>query len=226
MARVLIIDDDASLLDVLTLALEDAGHTVLRASDGKAGYALARDAEVIVSDVNMPGLDGFSLVRKLRAEGVTTPIMLLTSRDGEIDEALGLDLGADDYCEKPFRSRALMARIAALARRSGPGAGTERSEDRLSAGEMMIDRLRQQAFWRGTIVPMTMTELRILEDLVRRPGVVRSRDQILDHIHDDGTQVAPRLIDTYVRRIRRKIEALDPAFDRIETVIGAGYRWR
>lgn len=223
----LLIDDDRSLLDVLALSLEDAGHHVDVASDGAAGLArlgAAPPLDVVISDVNLPEVDGFTLVRRARAAGHTVPIVLLTSRDSEIDEALGLELGADDYVSKPFSVRVLLARVSALVRRARAEAPSETSLVR--AGDLVIDGARLEVRWRGAALTTTLTELRLLEILARGAGVVWTRDRLLDALRGQDTHVAPRLIDTYVRRLRKKLEALDAGFDRIETVIGAGYRWR
>ena len=231
MARILLIDDDASLLDVLTMAFEEAGHDVRTATDGKAGLAAARalDVDLVVSDVNMPLLDGFQLCRALRAERRHVPILLLTSRDSEIDEALGLELGADDYVAKPFRTRVLLARVASLLRRES--LRLTRDDDREEArtmvrGPLRLDPDRIEAHYGTAPITVTVTEFRLLECLARRPGVVLSRDRLLELLRGDDSVVADRIIDTYVRRLRRKLEEIDPRFDRIETVVGAGYRWK
>lgn len=230
MARILLVDDDAGLLAVLTLAFGDAGHEVVCAGDGRA--ALVRlergDIELLVTDVNMPELDGFALVRTLRARGDGLPILVLTARDDEIDEALGLELGADDYVTKPFSNRVLVSRVAALLRRQAirGGAPVEPPSAARRIGALELDDARLEVRWAGQLMTTTMTELRLLDALTRRPGIVLSRDALLERVRGDGTVVAPRIIDTYVNRLRRKLEAIDPAFDRIETVVGAGYRWR
>ena len=230
MPRVLLIDDDRQLLDVLSLAFEEAGYEVSTAPDGLAALAVlaARRPDAVVSDVNMPGLDGFQLCRTLRAKNDRIPFVLLTSRDGEIDEALGLDLGADDYVAKPFRTRVLLARVAALLRRETmrtEGAQAQ-AQPVVVRGSLEIDAERLEIRWRGKGLVTTVTEFRVVECLARRPGVVLSRDKLLDQIRGDGSVVGDRIVDTYVRRLRRKLEELDPSFDRIETVVGAGYRWR
>ena len=230
MARILLVDDDAGLLAVLTLAFGDAGHEVVCAGDGRA--ALIRleqgDIELLVTDVNMPELDGFALVRTLRGRGDALPILVLTARDDEIDEALGLELGADDYVTKPFSNRVLISRVAALLRRQAirGGAPVEPPSAARRIGALELDDTRLEVRWAGQLMTTTMTELRLLDALTRRPGIVLSRDALLERVRGDGTVVAPRIIDTYVNRLRRKLEAIDPAFDRIETVVGAGYRWR
>jgi DNA-binding response OmpR family regulator len=230
MARILLIDDDPNLLDMLAMAFEDAGHDVQTARDGVRGHRKATqgDPQLIVSDVNMPGMDGFTLCRRLREEGYTLPIVLLTARDTEIDEALGLELGADDYVVKPFSSRVLTARVAALLRREQfrSGADEAATGEVIEARALSLDLERLEARYAGERFETTVTEFRLLCALARRPGIVLSREQLLERIRGDDSVVAERLIDTYVRRLRRKIEAIEPSFDEIETVIGAGYRWR
>lgn len=227
MARVLLIDDDPSLLEVLTLAFEDAGHQVQMAADGAAGWrALATPGvELVVSDVNMPLIDGFALCRKLRAAGNGVPLILLTSRDSDIDEALGLDVGADDYVSKPFSTRVLLARVVALLRRSEVRGGAALAEPVLRVGRLELLPERVELRFHGQAVEVTLTEFRLLECLVRRPGIVFSRDRLLELLRGD-TAVDPRMVDTYVRRLRRKLEQVEPGAEVIETVIGAGYRLR
>lgn len=227
MARLLLIDDDPSLLEVLTLAFEDAGHTVSTAPDGAQGLrAIAEGGvELVLSDVNMPLIDGFALCRKLRESGSELPVILLTSRDSDIDEALGLDVGADDYVSKPFSTRALLSRVAALLRRSELRGGPAARGPELCVGRLALCPERVELRFAGTPVAVTVTEFRLLECLASRPGVVFSRDRLLESLRGD-TVVDPRIVDTYVRRLRRKLESVDPEADVIETVIGAGYRLR
>jgi len=230
-ARILLIDDDASLLDVLALACEDAGHEVTRASDGQSGLEkiTATKPDAVISDVNMPGIDGFSLCKKLRESGNQVPLILLTSRDNEIDEALGLELGADDYVPKPFSTRVLLARVQSLLRRETArkgGAPAPTPANTLAHGGLALDADRLEVTFQEKPIVVTVTEFRLLEAMIQRPGIVFSRTRLLEILRGDDTVVAERIIDTYVRRLRRKMEAIDPAFDRIETVVGAGYRWK
>lgn len=222
MARVLFADDDPAFREALALALEDGGHTVTAVVDGVA--VLERwatvDPEVLVADVNMPRLDGFSVCRRLRERGERVPIVLLTARDTEIDEALGLELGADDYITKPISTRVVLLRIAALIRRSRALAAP------VASTGLHLDRDRLEIAWNGQPVPMTVTEFRLVEALVARPGAVLRRDTLMDRMRGDDSVVDPRIVDTYIRRLRRKFEAIDMDFDRIETRVGAGYRWR
>jgi DNA-binding response OmpR family regulator len=229
MARLLLVDDDRTLLDALSLALEDAGHTVLTAPDGMVGLKKAQveAPEIVISDVNMPGLDGFTLCKRLRTAGITVPIVLLTARDTEIDQALGLELGADDYVVKPFSTRVLLARIGALLRREQLRKAPEPEADAtVVAGGLELRLERMEARFRDVPFQTTVTEFRLLTVLASRPGVVYTREQLLERIRGDDSVVVDRLVDTYVRRLRRKIEEIDPAFDGIETLVGAGYRWR
>lgn len=228
MARVLLVEDDRALVEALSMAFEDAGHEVAAAFDGREGLArIERDRpDVVICDVTLPRMDGLSLCRALRERGDRVPFVLLTARDSEIDQALGLDLGADDYVVKPASVRVLLARVGALLRRQALLASPASEPSLVVAGELVIDRERLTARWRGEPIETTVTELRLLEALASRPGAVLSRARLLVHARGDDSVVADRLIDTYVRRLRRKLEAIDPSFAALETVIGAGYRWK
>lgn len=230
--RLLLIDDDDALLDMLAMAFEDEGIEVVCAADGQQGLEEVARAkpDVVITDINMPRVDGFTLCRKLREQGNDVPLILLTSRDSEIDEALGLELGADDYVTKPFSSRVLVARVKALMRRqvarSEPTGAAEAQDRRVRCDELELDPARLEAFYKGEPFQVTLTEFRMLEVFAKNPGIVYSRQQLLDRIRGDDSIVAERIIDTYIRRLRRKLEEYDASFDRIETVVGAGYRWR
>jgi DNA-binding response OmpR family regulator len=225
--RLLLVDDDESLLEVLGFALEDAGYEVLKAADGNAAFtsASALSPDLIISDVNMPGLDGFALCKKLREAGNELPLILLTSRDNDIDEALGLELGADDYIHKPFSNRILLARIKALLRREEMRQGAQANDAILVVGKLNLHPERLEIRFLDEPLDVTVTEFRLVQALAEKPGRVFSRGQLLDQIRGDDSVVAERLVDTYVRRLRRKFEAIDTEFAAIETVVGAGYRW-
>lgn len=229
MTRILVVDDDQSVLDVLVMACEDEGFEVTSAVDGQQALVSIANTrpDVMISDVNMPKLDGFSVCRRLRESGDDLPIILLTSRDNDIDEALGLELGADDFVAKPFSTRVLMARVKALLRRQeikqsdGP-----RQVELLELGSIRIDAETMDVQLNEQSLSLTVTEFRLVEAFVRRPGIVLSRDRLMELARGDDSIVADRIVDTYVRRLRRKFETIDASFDRIETVIGAGYRWK
>lgn len=225
MARLLLADDDPDLRDALALVFEDEGHDVIAVGDGLTAWKRIGDADLLVADVNMPGLDGFALLRRIRESGSELPVLLLTSRDGDIDEALGLDLGADDYVRKPFNARVLLARIAALLRRSAVQAGAEAVRACVEVGRLRLDPERLQVSWGGAAIEVTVSEFRLLEALAGRPGVVFSRERLLVLVRDDDSVVVERIIDSWVRRLRRKFEAVDAGFACIGTVVGAGYRW-
>jgi DNA-binding response OmpR family regulator len=223
--KLLVVDDDTELAGALASVLEAEGHQVVTASGGRPGLAIARTErfDVIICDINMPDLDGFTICRQLRGAGDRTPLVLLTSRDSDIDEALGLDLGADDYVTKPFSTRVLMSRLGALVRRADIPA----RDDVVRAGELEIDRERLAIRFRGEPIEATLTELRLLAALIARPGRVLGRDALLAEAREDDSYVAPRLVDTYIARLRKKLDAIESgAGTWIETVTGAGYRWR
>lgn len=223
-AKLLLIDDDTALVDALALAFEDAGYDVRTAFRGDVALQTVEQEkpDLIVSDVNMPGLDGFSLCRELRKRGYDTPLILLTAREDEIDEALGFEFGADDYVIKPARSRALLARVERLLARSK----STSAEKMVRSGLLSLHLGSMEAKVNDIVLRLTVTEFRLLEIFAARPGRVFSRALLLEHTHTDGTQVAERLIDTYVKRLRQKMNAVDDQFNPIETVVGAGYRWR
>jgi len=228
MALVVLIDDDSSLLDILSLAFEDAGHRVVAAQDGRTGLALIEQhqPQLVVSDVNMPGLDGFSLCRRLRQMGSKVPLILLTSRDNEIDEALGLELGADDYIAKPFSTRVLLARMQVLLRRQGWHTGSNAARPPTRIGALELDPERMEVRYQDQPILLTLTEFRLVEALASRAGMVLSRDRLLELVRGDESTVEPRIVDTYVRRLRRKFENVAPNFAEIETLVGSGYRWK
>ena len=176
----------------------------------------------------MPRMDGLELLRRLR-EKSQIPVIFLTSKDDELDEALGLAMGADDYIAKPFSQRLLIARIRAILRRTElvKSSGTADSEaaDPIVRGRLSIDPARHRSLWDGKPVSLTVTEFLILEALSQRPGVVKSRNQLMDVAYQDDVYVDDRTIDSHIKRIRRKFRAVDPEFDGIETLYGAGYRF-
>ena len=179
-------------------------------------------------DIKMPGMDGMELLRRVR-EFSSMPVIFLTSKDDELDEALGLAMGADDYIAKPFSQRLLIARIRAILRRQelerGEAAVAEPEPPQLERGRLTMDPARHKVFWDGRLVSLTVTEFLILEALAQRPGVVKTRNQLLDIAYSDDVYVDDRTIDSHIKRIRRKFRAVDPKFDSIDTLYGVGYRF-
>ena len=230
-ATIALVDDDRNILTSVAIALQAEGFLTRVYADGEVGLRALIDnpPDLAVCDVKMPKLDGIELLRRLRAVS-TLPVILLTSKDQESDEALGLETGADDYIAKPFSQTLLIARIRAILRRvelSQPGAepSSEPADEPIQRGRLSMDPQRHRVHWDGREVALTVTEFMILEALAVRPDVVKSRNQLLDTAYQDDVFVDDRTIDSHIKRIRRKFRAVDSAFDSIETLYGAGYRF-
>ena len=240
---VAIVEDEDGIRESIVFALEREGHAAVSHADGRRAWAAfeAGLPDLAILDIGLPGMDGLELCRRLRARSEALPIVFLTSREEEFDRVLGLEIGADDYLCKPFSMRELMARVKALLRRAalasgsaaGPASGAEpRAGSTASpgaittAGDLTLDADRYAAEWRGQAVRLTVTEFLLLEALARRPGHVKSRDQLLEAAYPHDTSASDRTIDSHVKRLRRKFQDLDAAFDAIESVYGAGYRLR
>lgn len=229
---VALVDDEPGLRETVGLALRRAGYRVETWADGAAAWeAFQRSLpDVAILDVLMPRMDGLELCRRLRGRSEALPILFLTSKDEELDRVLGLELGADDYLTKPFSVRELIARVRVLFRRlalarGAPGAPGEAGRV-IRAGALSLDPDRHEARWDDAPLHLTVTEFRVLRALARRPGHVKTRAQLLAEAYPDDAYVAERTVDSHVKRLRRKLEAADPACDAIETVYGLGYRLR
>jgi two-component system response regulator ChvI len=231
-----LVDDDRNILTSVSIALQAEGFTTRVYSDGAAALKAFADnpPDLGVFDIKMPQMDGMELlrrVREMRGEIGALPVIFLTSKDDEIDEALGLAMGADDYIAKPFSQRLLIARIRAILRRQDLAAGSvaaAQSEPEialLERGRLVMDPARHRISWNGEAVVLTVTEFMILEALAQRPGVVKTRNQLLDIAYQDDVYVDDRTIDSHIKRIRRKFRSVDPQFDAIETLYGVGYRF-
>jgi two-component system response regulator ChvI len=228
-----LVDDDRNILTTLSIALQGEGYVTRVYSDGASALkALTENPpDLAVFDIKMPRMDGMELLRRLR-ETSDLPVIFLTSKDGEQDEEEGLAMGADDYIAKPFSQRLLVARIRAILRRLSPEAhssgGTEDSptEERqpvLERGRLSMDPARHRVTWDGKDVSLTVTEFLILEALAIRPGVIKSRNQLMDAAYPDDVFVDDRTVDSHIKRLRRKFRATDSNFSAIETLYGAGY---
>jgi two-component system response regulator ChvI len=223
------VDDEESLRTTIALALRRDGYRVETFADGLEAMTRFERAlpDLAILDVVMPRLDGLELCRRLRARSEHLPILILSSKDEELDRVLGLELGADDYLCKPFALRELIARVKALLRRARlrqqpAGAGDQIVE----SGDLRLDLTRFEARWHGRAMPLTLTEFNLLEALARRPGVVKSRVQLLREAYPHDVHVAERTIDTHIKRLRKKLAEAIPAADPIETVHNLGYRFR
>jgi len=231
-----LVDDDRNILTSVSIALQAEGFVTRVYSDGAAALKAFADNEpdLGVFDIKMPAMDGMELLRRVREQGGSLgamPVIFLTSKDDELDEALGLAMGADDYIAKPFSQRLLIARIRAILRRQefarGVAAGTEVEAEPvlLERGRLAMDPARHKVTWDAKPVTLTVTEFMILEALAQRPGVVKSRNQLMDIAYSDDVFVDDRTIDSHIKRLRRKFRGVDPQFDAIETLYGVGYRF-
>jgi two-component system response regulator ChvI len=228
-----LVDDDRNILTSVSIALQAEGFLTRLYSDGETALKALTDNEpdMAVLDVKMPRMDGIELLRRLR-ERTAMPVIFLTSKDEEVDEALGLALGADDYIAKPFSQRLLIARIRAILRRvemrAIPPGATDEAEPQqalLVRGRLAMDPARHRVSWLDKDVTLTVTEFMILEALAQRPGVVKSRNQLMDVAYQDDIYVDDRTIDSHIKRLRRKFRAVDDEFKAIETLYGVGYRF-
>jgi two-component system, OmpR family, response regulator ChvI len=228
-SRVLIVEDESAVRDALDYSLRGEGFDVDAAADGEAGLraAQAGDYDVVILDLMLPKMSGTEVCRRLRTESAV-PIIMLTAKGAELDRVLGLEIGADDYLCKPFSMRELMARVKVLLRRASAADIVASSGDErpIVCGALTIDPLRLTVVWEGRPVPLTVTEILLLQGLVRRPGIVKTREQLMVDAYPDRVSVSDRTIDSHVKRIRRKFQTVDAAFDCIEGVYGAGYRYR
>jgi len=229
-ATIALVDDDRNILTSVSIALQTEGFTTRIYSDGETALKALTDnpPDLAIFDIKMPRMDGLELLRRLR-EKSQIPVIFLTSKDDELDEALGLAMGADDYIAKPFSQRLLIARIRAILRRTeasnAPREGEAAPAPVLERGRLTMDPARHRTLWAGEPVTLTVTEFLILETLAQRPGIVKTRNQLMDAAYQDDIYVDDRTIDSHIKRVRRKFRAVDPQFDAIETLYGAGYRF-
>jgi len=231
MSKIALVDDDRNILTSVSMTLEAEGFEVETYNDGQSALdAFNKNMpELAVLDIKMPRMDGMDLLQRLRQKS-KVPVIFLTSKDDEIDEVLGLRMGADDYVKKPFSQRLLVERIRALLRRqeavSGDAIGAPVEEsDVMVRGELRMDPLRHAVEWKGEEVTLTVTEFLLLQALAQRPGFVKSRDQLMDVAYDDQVYVDDRTIDSHIKRLRKKMRSVDNEFSAIETLYGIGYRY-
>jgi len=224
--KIILVDDDSNILASVSVALRAEGWDVETYPDGEKGLiALQRNSpDIAVLDIKMPRLDGMELLKKLRVFS-DVPVIFLTSKDDEVDEAIGLRMGADDYITKPFSQKLLIERIRAVLRRSSLKNSSEPNK-LIKRNELSLDPDRHLCMWKDTEIRLTVTEFLILHSLVFRPGLVKNRDQLIDIAYGETIYVDDRTIDSHIKRMRRKFRFSDKGFDRIETLYGVGYRYR
>ena len=225
--RLALVDDDQNILASVSLALEAEGYEVDTYFDSEQALIglIQRPPSLAILDIKMPRMDGTELLSKLRQKS-SLPVIFLTSKDDELDEALGLGMGADDYITKPFSQRLLLARIKAVLRRIGHETSSGPKADTISHGDLVLDPERHLCSWKEVEVKLTVTEFLLLQALALRPGHVKSRDQLMDAAYGDSVFLEDRTIDSHIKRIRRKFRAHDNRFDRIETLYGIGYKYK
>jgi two-component system, OmpR family, response regulator ChvI len=224
-----IVDDDKDTRDLLKDLLEAEGYDVLSYADGLRALSAfeTRSFDLAILDVRMPELDGIELLRRLRRTS-DLPVIFMTGWVDDVNELVGLRVGADDFVHKPFSSRVLLERVRAVLRRARSGqpeGAREAPEDVIERGHLRMDRQRYTCSWKGRRLDLTATEFRLLESLAARPGTVRSRDALRDLISEDQMPIDERTIDSHIKRIRRKFRAVDSDFDQIEAIYGIGYRF-
>ncbi len=224
-----LVDDDKNILTSVSIALEAEGYKVTTHTEGQAALLAMTDRapDLAVLDIKMPGMDGMELLNRLRRVS-TVPVIFLTSKDEEIDEMLGLKMGADDYIRKPFSQRLLIERIRAVLRRTEAAAKPSSGDDGelLIRGDLRLDPTRHECVWRGAEVQLTVTEFLLLHALVKHTGHVKSRDQLMDAAYGDNIYVDDRTIDSHIKRLRRKFKVADRDFTGIETLYCLGYRFQ
>ena len=232
MAQIIaLVDDDRNILTSVSMALEAEGFEVRTYTDGSEALRglTQRPPDLAVLDIKMPRMDGMELLQQLRKQSAM-PVIFLTSKDDEVDELMGLRMGADDYIKKPFSQRLLIERIRALLRRESLArdkeAGVAEPAQVLTRGSMVLDGARHACTWKGQPIDLTVTEFLLVKALAQRPGHVKSRDQLMDAAYGEHVYVDDRTIDSHIKRLRKKFKAVDSDFSQIETLYGVGYRYK
>ena len=231
MATIALVDDDRNILTSVSIALESEGYRVETYTDGASALEglAARPPNLAILDIKMPRMDGMELLRRMRQKS-DLPVIFLTSKDDEIDELFGLKMGADDFIRKPFSQRLLVERVRAVLRRASAREAAAKAPSQqarsLERGQLVMDQERHTCTWKGQPVTLTVTEFLILHSLAQRPGVVKSRDALMDSAYDEQVYVDDRTIDSHIKRLRKKFKEADDNFDVIETLYGVGYRFK
>jgi two-component system response regulator ChvI len=231
MPTIALVDDDRNILTSVSIALEAEGYRILTYTDGASALEgfKTNPPDLAILDIKMPRMDGMELLRRVRQKA-DMPVIFLTSKDEEIDELFGLKMGADDFIRKPFSQRLLVERVKAVLRRAAPKDATQTKEQldakALERGQLRMDPERHTCTWKGDPVTLTVTEFLILQALAQRPGVVKSRNALMDAAYEDQVYVDDRTIDSHIKRLRKKFKSVDDDFEMIETLYGVGYRFK
>jgi len=228
MVKICLIDDDQNILASLSLALKSEKFEVETFSDGISGLEALNndDFDIAILDIKMPRIDGLEVLQRLRTDS-DIPVIFLTSKDDEIDQLLGLKMGADDYITKPFSQKLLIERVKTILRRGLAIKSSDLSnkDTLLKRGDLTLNIDRHECHWKNERIKLTVTEFLLLENLVNRPGYVKNRNQLMSAAYSDDIYVDDRTIDSHIKRIRRKFKSIDKDFDSIETLYGVGYRF-
>jgi two-component system response regulator ChvI len=230
MQTIALVDDDRNILTSISIAFETEGYRTMTYTDGVSALEgfKANPPDIAILDIKMPLMDGMETLRRLR-EKSDLPVIFLTSKDDEIDEVFGFKMGAEDFIRKPFSQRLLVERVKAVLRRrmSRDGAAPKEVQAKaIERGQLRMDPERHSCTWKNEPVVLTVTEYTILQSLVSRPGVVKSRNALMDVAYDDQVYVDDRTIDSHIKRLRKRFRSADAAFDMIETLYGVGYRFK
>ncbi len=227
MATLALVDDDENIVESLKMFFEAEGYTVRAFHDGQSALVGLTESppDLAILDVKMPKMDGMEVLRRLRQTS-DLPVIFLTSKDEEIDEVIGFNIGADDFVRKPCSNRLLSERVKAVLRRSRTGSDEQTDQKPIVRGRLTLDPNRHVCSWEGEPVRLTVTEFLILLALAQRPGFVKNRDQLMDAAYDDQIYVDDRTIDSHIKRLRKKFREVDDNFDAIETLYGVGYRYK
>ncbi len=225
--KIILVDDDQNILVSVSMTLESEGFDVKTFNDGEEGLKaiLNTSPDLVVLDVKMPRMDGIEVLSKLR-EKSQVPVIFLTSKDDEVDQVIGLRMGADDYITKPFSQRLLIERIKVLLRRKNLTTNESSKNDNIEYGHLILDDARHLCSWKGMPLNLTVTEYLLVKALASRPGHVKDRDQLIDFAYGENIYVDDRTVDSHIKRVRKKFKKIDDEFDKIETLYGIGYRYK
>ena len=230
MQTIALVDDDRNILTSVSIAFETEGYQIMTYTDGVSALEgfKTNPPDIALLDIKMPRMDGMETLRRLRGKS-DLPVIFLTSKDDELDEVFGFKMGAEDFIRKPFSQRVLIERVRAVLRRRTPKGDAPPNEVQakpIERGQLRMDPERHSCTWKNEPVVLTVTEFRILQALVSRPGVVKSRNALMDVAYDDQVYVDDRTIDSHIKRLRIRFRSADSAFDMIETLYGVGYRFK